>query len=122
LSDLAKKYNLTLEAIALQTRHIVDEMNSKGHKITSIYVSGSQAKNGPMMQLISDACGLPVVLPYSYSTTVVQGAAMLGRFAAEVGSQHLTWEQQAPALWKIMVHGLGIFYSHTHAPGLIRLR
>ena len=28
------------QAIALQTRHIVDEMNAKGHKIDSIYMSG----------------------------------------------------------------------------------
>ncbi|EEB97918.1 hypothetical protein MPER_02666, partial [Moniliophthora perniciosa FA553] len=37
LHDLARKYYLTLEAIALQTRHIVDEMNAKGHSINSIY-------------------------------------------------------------------------------------
>lgn len=40
LDDLAAKFNVTLEAIALQTRHIVDEMNAKGHKIDSIYMSG----------------------------------------------------------------------------------
>ncbi len=40
LSDLARKFNITLEAIALQTRHILDEMNAKGHKIGSIYMSG----------------------------------------------------------------------------------
>lgn len=59
LNDLARKFNVTLEAscttarimvmvisadclqaIALQTRHIVDEMNAKGHKIDSIYMSG----------------------------------------------------------------------------------
>ena len=28
------------QAIALQTRHILDEMNSKGHVIDSIYMSG----------------------------------------------------------------------------------
>lgn len=40
ISDLALKFNVTLEAIALQTRHILDEMNGKGHQIDSIYMSG----------------------------------------------------------------------------------
>jgi len=41
LSDLALKFSVTLEAIALQTRHILDEMNGKGHQIKSIYMSGA---------------------------------------------------------------------------------
>ena len=41
LNDLARKFNVTLEAIALQTRHIVDEMNARGHQIDSIYMSGT---------------------------------------------------------------------------------
>ncbi|KAF9464283.1 FGGY family of carbohydrate kinase [Collybia nuda] len=106
LNDLAKKYNVTLEAIALQTRHIVDEMNSKGHNITSIYMSGSQAKNTSLMQLFADICNISVVLPYEHSGAVVLGAAMLGRFAAEaaeMGGKDMSGEEQAKALWKIMV-------------------
>jgi len=84
LGDLALKFNVTLEAIALQTRHIVDEMNTHGHKISSIYMSGSQAKNVALMQLLADVCNVPVILPHSPSAAVVVGAAMLGRFAADV--------------------------------------
>lgn len=40
LADLALRFNVTLEAIALQTRQIVDQMNSHGHNIKSIYMSG----------------------------------------------------------------------------------
>ncbi|KAH7903288.1 FGGY family of carbohydrate kinase [Hygrophoropsis aurantiaca] len=101
LSDLARKYYLTLEAIALQTRHIVDEMNAKGHAITSIYMSGGQAKNIPMMQLFADTCGMPVVLPFSHSAAVVLGAAMLGRIAAE--ARALKGPEQGDDMWKIMV-------------------
>lgn len=39
LGDLALKFNVTLESIALQTRHILEEMNTKGHQIDSIYMS-----------------------------------------------------------------------------------
>ncbi|KAG5650779.1 hypothetical protein H0H81_011077 [Sphagnurus paluster] len=118
LSDLARKYNVTLEAIALQTRHIVDEMNARGHQIRSIYMSGGQAKNRALMQLFADTCGVPVVLPFEHSGAVVLGAAMLGRFAAEVcqtsgteeGERGVTYiapcslspEEQGQLLWKIM--------------------
>ncbi|EGO01449.1 hypothetical protein SERLA73DRAFT_176714 [Serpula lacrymans var. lacrymans S7.3] len=101
LSDLARKYYLTLEAIALQTRHIVDEMNAKGHTIRSIYMSGGQAKNIPMMQLFADTCGMPVVLPFSHSAAVVLGAAMLGRIAAD--AEKVSRDKQGEEMWKIMV-------------------
>jgi FGGY-family pentulose kinase len=105
LSDLARKYNLTLEAIALQTRHIVDEMNIKGHQITSIYMSGGQAKNIALMRLLANTCNMPVVLPFSHSEAVVLGAAMLGRFADEVTTVggKLAEEERSRKLWDIMV-------------------
>jgi len=104
LGDLARKFNLTLEAIALQTRHIVDEMNAKGHAITAIYMSGGQAKNLMLMQLFANTCSMPVVLPQSSGAAVVLGAAMLGRFADEVGHKgNLNEKEIGEALWKIMV-------------------
>ncbi|KAG6840636.1 hypothetical protein C0991_005401 [Blastosporella zonata] len=119
LNDLARKYNVTLEVIALQTRHIVDEMNAKGHHISTIYMSGGQAKNIPLMKLFADTCGMPVVLPFEHSGAVVLGAAMLGRFAAEVSNRsaqeegegtgtyiapcELNGDEQSDLMWKIMV-------------------
>ena len=84
LTDLSLRYYATLEAIALQTRHIIQEMNAKGHQIESVYMSGGHVKNGVFMQLMADVCGVPVQLPYSSSASVVAGSAILGRFAAEV--------------------------------------
>ncbi|KAH9894101.1 Pentulose kinase [Cubamyces lactineus] len=103
LGDLARKANVTLEAIALQTRHIVDQMNAKGHSIRSIYMSGGQAKNAMLMQLFANTCNMPVVLPQSSGAAVVLGAAMLGRFAAEAQKRHLAREERGQALWEIMV-------------------
>lgn len=104
LSDLARKFNITLEAIALQTRHILDEMNGKGHAITAIYMSGSQAKNSALMQLLANTCGVPIVLPANPSAAVVLGAAMLGRFAAEAdGRGKMSAKEQGEALWEVMV-------------------
>lgn len=103
LNDLARKFNVTMEAIALQTRHIIDEMNSNGHKINSIYMSGGQASNIPLMQLFADICQMPVVLPFSHSNAVVLGAAMLGRFASQKLATEIASEMEGEALWKIMV-------------------
>ncbi len=47
-------------AIALWTRHIVDTLNAA---VTSIFMSGGQAKNRELMQLFADVCRMPVVLP-----------------------------------------------------------
>lgn len=111
LDDLAAKFSVTLEAIALQTRHIVETMNGKGHCIDSIYMSGSQAKNAPLMSLLATVLDMPIVLPPHPSAAVVLGSAMLGRFAYEASQTH-SIETQADAdraaedgarLWDIMV-------------------
>ncbi|PKI84003.1 hypothetical protein MVES_002048 [Malassezia vespertilionis] len=84
-ADLARRYILTLEAIALQTRHIVEEMNASGHKIDSIYLSGGgQARNLLFAQLVSDACNMRVQLPKEASVSVVTGMAFLARLAANM--------------------------------------
>ncbi|KPV72219.1 uncharacterized protein RHOBADRAFT_39660 [Rhodotorula graminis WP1] len=83
VGDLALRYYATGEAIALQTRQIIDEMNKAGHKIESIFMSGGLVKNRFLMSLISDICNMPVQLPYSHSASVVLGSAMLGAAAAE---------------------------------------
>lgn len=120
-SDLALKYLATLEAIALQTRQIISEMNSKGHSIDSIYMSGSQARNKHLMQLLADGTGCKVLIPEGGgATAVVKGAAILGRFAHEVvveqtqssgntaviktqeEATRLGWSQRS-RLWDLMV-------------------
>lgn len=100
LHDLARKFHLTLEAIALQTRHIVDSMNAAGHKITELYMSGGQAKNAKLMQLFADVVGMPVVLPESTADAVSRGSAMLARFAAE----RTRGKTEKDLLWDIMVN------------------
>lgn len=88
---------MALEAIALQTRHIVDKLNDAGHSIHALYLSGSQAQNGALMRLLANACNMPVVLPRSHAASVVLGAAILGRFATMRDP-----EDPASALWDIM--------------------
>ncbi|KAF8164857.1 hypothetical protein B0H34DRAFT_214475 [Crassisporium funariophilum] len=103
ITSLALSYTATLQAIALQTRHIIDSMNAKGHHISSIYMSGGQAKNRGLMQLFADTCSMSVVLPKDSGGAVVLGAAMLGRYAEEAQSSDGGREGQAERLWNIMV-------------------
>jgi len=93
---------VALESIALQTRHIIAVLNSRGHSISSIYMSGGQSKNLILMQLFADVCDMPVVLPQDHAAAVVRGAAILGRFAAEGGGKG-DQVDQAKALWNVMV-------------------
>ncbi|EKD04731.1 hypothetical protein A1Q2_00961 [Trichosporon asahii var. asahii CBS 8904] len=114
LDDLAEKFNVTLEAIALQTRHIVDTMNECGHKIDAVYMSGSQAKNGPLMRLLATVLQMPVVIPPNPAAAVPLGSAMLGRFAHEAAQAEghgiktqeeadQVAQQHGARLWDIMV-------------------
>lgn len=52
INDLALRYLITCEAIALQTKQIMIEMNQKGHQIRSIFMSGGLVKNPILMELL----------------------------------------------------------------------
>lgn len=85
--NLACWYVLTLEAIALQTRHIIDVMNASGHKIDSIYLSGGgQARNLVFAHLVAATTALRVQLPTEASASVVRGSAIIGRVASEIAA------------------------------------
>lgn len=93
--SLALLYLATMEFIALQTRQIVDTMNDAGHTILSIFMSGSQCQNDILMDLMSTACGMPVLIPRYVNAAVVHGAAMLGAKAAstqEDGTSEDLWD------------------------------
>lgn len=97
LDGLALYYYGTLESIALQTRQIIERMNSSGHQISSIFMSGSQCQNDILMSLIASACDIPVLVPRYVHAAVVHGAAMLGAKAAS----HMGGGKGEP-LWDIM--------------------
>ena len=117
MQDLCLRYLATCEAIALQTRQIVEAMNSRGHTIKAIFMSGGLVKNPVLMQLLADVCSMPVQLPASASASVVLGSAMLGAAAGhpdEVAQGPITTQAQASEraramthrLWDVMVRGL----------------
>lgn len=82
----------------MQTRQIIETMNSSGHSISSIFMSGSQCQNKILMALMATTCGMPVVLPRYPQSAVVHGAAMLGAKAASADKRTGKTED----LWSIM--------------------
>ncbi|KAI8955873.1 Nup93/Nic96-domain-containing protein [Xylaria longipes] len=97
VDGLALYYYATMEFIALQTRQIVEAMNKEGHKIQTIFMSGSQCQNEMLMDLIATCCDMPVLIPRYVHAAVVHGAAMLGAKAASADQ-----EGNTENLWSIM--------------------
>ena len=97
LDGLALYYYGTMEFIALQTRQIVETMNTAGHALASIFMSGSQCQNDILMDLMASACGVPVLIPRYVHAAVVHGAAMLGAKAASADASG-----KSEDLWAIM--------------------
>ncbi|PNY26336.1 sugar kinase [Tolypocladium capitatum] len=97
--NMALWYYATMEFIAMQTRQIIEQMNTSGHRISSIFMSGSQCQNPVLMGLMATTCGMPVLIPQYVHAAVVHGAAMLGAKAA----RHRPDDGSEPeTLWSIM--------------------
>ena len=73
---LSKIYLATVQAVAYGTRHIVESMESAGHKVSKIAVCGGGAKNEVWLQEHADALQRPLVLAEE-PETVLLGAAVL---------------------------------------------
>lgn len=82
IRSLALHYYGALEFVALQTRQIVETMNEHGYQVSTIFMSGSQTLNSPLVHLIASTCKMPVVLPEYVHAAVCHGAAMLAAMAA----------------------------------------
>lgn len=80
LDDLALLYLATIQALALGTRHIIDQLNQAGYQIDTLVVCGGGAKNPLMLQEHANATGCTLLLPRE-SEAVLLGASMLGAVA-----------------------------------------
>lgn len=83
VQDLALQYFGACEFIAQQTRQIIEEMEKSGHRISYIFMSGGQCRNGLLMRLLADCTGKRVIIPRYIDAAVVFGSALLGAVAAE---------------------------------------
>jgi glycerol kinase len=74
----------TLEAIAFQTRDVIDAMHAdSGIALGELRVDGGASANDLLMQIQADVLGVPVVRPKNVETTVL-GAAYLSGLASGV--------------------------------------
>ncbi|CUM63564.1 uncharacterized protein PRCAT00001142001 [Priceomyces carsonii] len=83
VNDLAILYFGACEFIAQQTRQIIEEMEKGGHRISCVFMSGGQCRNGLLMRLLADCTGLPIIIPRYIDAAVVFGSALLGAVASE---------------------------------------
>ena len=86
----------TLDAIAFQTRDVIDAMRQdSGIALAELRVDGGAAQNDLLMQIQADVLGVPVIRPVSIETTAL-GAAYLAGLATGV------WRDQADirARWR----------------------
>lgn len=83
LQDLAIKYLATLQALAYQTRHIIEEMNSQGINIKIISLIGGLIQNSLYTRTICDVCCIPVLFQNGLNSSIILGAALLGASSTE---------------------------------------
>jgi glycerol kinase len=69
----------TLEAIAFQTRDVIDAMTAdSGIPVSSLRVDGGAARNDLLMQIQADVLSVPVIRPENVETTAVGAAFLAG--------------------------------------------
>jgi FGGY-family pentulose kinase len=93
VDDLALHYLATLQAIACQTRHIIESLNHQGYTIDTLCISGGLCKSQLFVQTVADVSQCRVIMPESIEGAVVIGAAFLGAKASGLSTD----------LWEIMV-------------------
>lgn len=79
--EVAKYYYATIQAIAYGTRHIIEAMNEKGYKISTICMCGGHIKNQIFLQEHANITGCKIYLPEE-KEPVLLGSAILGAVAA----------------------------------------
>jgi ribulose kinase len=81
VDSLALLYLATIQAIASGTRHILEEMNKKGYRITTLLACGGDTKNPVFVREHADVTGCRIALPKE-PESVLLGSAMLGAVAS----------------------------------------
>lgn len=86
LDTYAIAYLATIQAIAYGTRHIIEEMNKKGHRIKVIAACGGLAKNRRFIQEHADITGCEIYMPAEQEAVLLGSAILaacaLGKFGA----------------------------------------
>jgi len=94
-SGRAEIVTATLQAVAFQTRDLVDAMAQDGIRPSTIRVDGGMVANDWFLQFLADVLGVPVERPANVESTVLGAAYLAGLRAGLIGST-----ADIPALWR----------------------
>ena len=81
-TELAKKYLAAIQSVAYGTRHIIEELNKKGHQIEEIHICGGGTKNPVWLREHADITGCEMVLTKE-PEAVLLGSAILAAAASK---------------------------------------
>lgn len=85
----------TLQAVAFQTRDLIDAMSDDGIAPSIIRVDGGMVANGWFLQFLADILGIPVERPVNVESTVLGAAYLAGLQSGVIESI-----QQISGLWQ----------------------
>jgi len=97
LHDLARLYLATVQALAYQTKAIVDALGYDAPPISAVIACGGLSKNTLYVTTHADVLGLPIHTPVQ-EEAVLLGAAILG---ASAGGAHASVEEAMGAMSSI---------------------
>ncbi|XP_071528220.1 FGGY carbohydrate kinase domain-containing protein isoform X7 [Panulirus ornatus] len=79
--SLAVLYLASVQALAYGTRHIIEQLMTSGHTISSVLMCGGLSNSSIFIHTHADALGVPVLIP-QVKQSVLLGASMLAAAAS----------------------------------------
>ncbi|CAF3398510.1 unnamed protein product [Rotaria socialis] len=83
LNNLAVQYLTVVQAVAYDSRHIIETMTKSGHHFRVIQICGGLARLGLLTQIIADVVQMPVYVSEPTNDCVLLGAAICGQLIAD---------------------------------------
>ena len=118
LDDLARLYLETIQADAYGTRHIIESLNAKGYRISTLFACGGGTKNPVFLREHADATGCTVLLPQE-PEAVLLGAAILGAVAGRAFPSILEAMSAMSGIGQVIEPGRGAVARYHDAKYLV---
>lgn len=87
LNNLAITYLSVLQAVAYDSRHIIEAMTKAGHHFRVVQICGGLARLPMLTQIIADVVQMPVYVSDASIDCVLLGSAICGQLVAENARQ-----------------------------------
>jgi FGGY-family pentulose kinase len=87
LNNLAIQYLAVIQAVAYDSRHIIEAMSKAGHHFRVVQICGGLARLPLLTQIIADVVQMPVYVSEPTNDCVLLGAAICGQLIADNAGQ-----------------------------------